>query len=79
MANPTEVVVGLLLVSLTFLMFLYALPSISDATDTRAGHTQENTTGFTRTTQDLIHNVAQLFPFLIFFVGFALVIKGGTG
>jgi hypothetical protein len=76
MGNILEIVAGLMIIGFTFMILIFATPSLMDATDTSAGHIWENESTTTKAAQDVNHNVVSIFPFALFFIGFAVALDG---
>jgi|WetSurMetagenome_2_1015567.scaffolds.fasta_scaffold91050_2 hypothetical protein len=75
MGNVLLTVGGLILLGLSLVAYVYALPSLSDATDVNTA-TWENSSSFVKGTVGAINSIIMLMPFLMFFGGFGMIIMG---
>jgi len=79
MANLIEAFSGLFLIGFTFIIFMYALPGLTDITTTGPGTTWENSSSFTVQAVGVANQVLVILPFLLFFIGLALFFQGVGG
>lgn len=76
MGNGIEVVAGLFLIGFAFIIFLYAMPSLSGTFNTAPGGTFENGTATFKAGIDVTHDLLIIFPFMFLFSGLFLTLKG---
>lgn len=79
MSNPMLIVGGFILMALAFVAFMFALPSLNDATKTTAGSTWENSSEPIKGMVNTFNYMIMLIPFLLFFGGFGMLVAGTKG
>lgn len=79
MADLIQAVAGLFLVGFSFIIFIYALPTLSDITTTGVGTTWENSSSVVVSAIGTSNTLISIMPFITFFIGLGLVIKGLGG
>ena len=72
MSNVVQAILGLILIGFSFVMFLYALPTIDDITTTGPATRWENSSATIVNGIGFINQFMILMPALIFFAGIGM-------
>lgn len=78
MSNVLGAVFGLVLIGLSFIVFIYATPSLVTTLGTGVNSTFENQSATFKQSMSAVQLAVPVFAFLMFAGGIALVIKGIT-
>lgn len=75
MSNVVGVIGGLILIGLAFIIFTGSIGSLNTATQTGPGTTLENGSAGLKAGVSVVNQSIPFFPVLMFFGGFAIVLK----